>query len=237
MRTMLCTLLLLFAPAVPAVPGSPAPPTVPVARSSHGIVYLGGNRLAPLDSYNTVMFRDGKPIANGYGFAPQPAPKIPPLTDDGAALSAASRIGPSVIGEGRSNSWSEDRILAEWQKRARRLPHIASVTVSGRTIEFVSDNGLHVIDMLPGPSAHAEVDRDSVDAQTVRDIQETLDGNGLVFIMPDAVFTFPQTDAVRFEAAVRKIRLGAPLNRDEFNVLDPVCNQFLRNPAALIRVP
>lgn len=235
MRSLRClTLLLLFVFTVPATAGGAAPPTLPVAKASRGTLYLGGNRVSPPYA---LAYRDGKLVANGLGFAPQPTPRITPANDDVAALATAVGLGQDVVSEGRAKGWSNGRVLAEWQDRARRLPHIASVTVSGRQIEFVSAKGIHVIDVLPDGPTHAPANPDSVHAQTLRHMAEILDDGGAVFVTPDAYFTAGPTEVEKFKRAVEKTQRGSALSSDEVGVLPEVCQKFIRNPASLVRVP
>ena len=85
-------------------------------------------------------------------FGPEPAPVITPANDDAAALCAASEPEAQVCREGRDSSWSNARILSEWKDRARKIPHIAKVTIFDRHIEFTPEDGPGLIDVLRGPT-------------------------------------------------------------------------------------
>ena len=226
--------ILLLVLASSATAGGTAKPPSTVVHAARGILFLGGTRLDPPYA---LAYHDGKLAVNGFGFAPQPPPVIPPSSPEGAALIAAHNLRDAVMAEGHSNGWSDERILTEWGNRARKLPHIGSVNVSGNQISFVDKHGLTVIDMLPSATAHAPVNPDSLDAQDLRVMKEALDRGGVVFIFPDALMTFPVADVETFERVVNKMRRGESLTADESRVLDPDCGKLIRKPAALIRIP
>jgi hypothetical protein len=205
-----------------------------VAQATRGTVNLGGHFLDP--PY-TLLYRDGQPIVNGFAFAPEPPPHVAPINSEAAALSAASSLGPSVIAEGRLKQWSDERILAEWQARAHAIPSIKSVTVAKGEITFRSTSGVTIVERLASNRPHAAVDIDSLDAENIRLIEEALNADALVFVLPDAILTFPGTATEAFRSAAEKIHRSAPLTPQESRTVDSTCQRFLRHPVKLIRVP